>query len=145
MLAGMHVLQYVGLIDALMAFDFGMALIDNEIALVLKRMARGIEMSEGHLALEEIAQVGLGGMFITAPRTLEFMASCALLPEIADRQTREEWTLRGAVDAQTRALKRAREILSKSSDSLFSPEVDQRIRDKFTGLVPGDSQLPVDR
>jgi trimethylamine--corrinoid protein Co-methyltransferase len=71
-----------------MAFDFGMAVIDNEIALMLKRLVRGIEVTESNLAVDEIAQVGPAGMFITTPRTLEFMASTAFMPEIADRQTR---------------------------------------------------------
>jgi trimethylamine--corrinoid protein Co-methyltransferase len=137
LLAGMHVLQFVGLIDALLAFDFGMAVIDSEIGLMLKRVARGIEMSAHNLAVDEIAQVGPGGMFITAPRTLELMASAAFLPDIADRRPRQEWEQCGALDAHSRALKQAREILCKSSDSLFSPEVDQRIRSQFTSLVPG--------
>jgi len=59
----MHVLQFVGLIDALMTFDYSMALVDNEIALMLKRMVRGIEFTAENLALDEIEEIGPSGMF----------------------------------------------------------------------------------
>jgi trimethylamine--corrinoid protein Co-methyltransferase len=138
LLAGMHVLQFVGLIESLLAFDFGMAVIDNEIALMLKRLARGMDMSQDNLALEEIAEIGPGGMFSTTDRTLRLMRTGAFLPDIADRQPRQSWVTRGSDDAQTRALKRARKILSQSCEPLFSPEIDQRIRSQFAGLVSGN-------
>ncbi|MCK4316314.1 MAG: trimethylamine methyltransferase family protein, partial [Anaerolineae bacterium] len=63
-LAGADMLNMGGLLDALMAFDFAKAVIDNEIALMLKRVKRGLEFSEENLALDTIAEVGPGGTFI---------------------------------------------------------------------------------
>ena len=47
-----------GLFSSLMAFDFAKSVIDNEIALMDKRVCRGLEFSEENLALDEIAAVG---------------------------------------------------------------------------------------
>lgn len=140
LLAGMHVLQFVGLIDSLMTFDFGMAAIDNEIALMLKRVARGMEVSQRNLAVDEIAEVGPGGSFMTAPRTLELMKSTAYLPTVADRQTRHDWTARGSRDAHDTALKRARDILSQKREPLFSHATDERIRSQFADILPTSNE-----
>ncbi len=144
LLAGIHVLQYVGLIDALMAFDFGMAVIDNEISLMLKRVARGMEFSDENLALDEIQEIGPGGMFLTTNRTLALMADTALMPTIADRQPRQLWLKGGGKHAQDVALAKAREILEEPGGALFDSAVEERVRIAFAGMVSGDFTLPAE-
>jgi len=138
LLAGMHVLQFAGLTEALLTFDFGMAVVDNEISLMLKRVARGMEFSEANLALDQIKAVGPAGMFMDTEFTLERMKTTALLPDIADRETRVTWSKKGSLDAAEKALLKAKKILESDCPSLFSPEVETRIRQRFQGLVAGE-------
>ena len=142
LLAGMDTLQFVGLIDALMAFDFGMAVIDSEIGMMLKRVARGMEFTQENLALEEIAEVGPSGMFVGTDRTFELMAQTAFEPDVADRDTRQIWTENGSHPAADKALMKAREILDQDSPTFFSQEVESRIRAAFPGMVSGDFVMP---
>ena len=142
LLGGFHFFQMGGLVDALMDFDYGQAVIDAEIGMMLKRVARGIEFDEDHLALDVIKKVGPAHMFIDHPHTLEHMRTSAFLPDIADRDSREQWAERGATDAHTRALSRARQILTQRNHSVLSPGVDAKIRAEFTNLVAGDSLPP---
>jgi trimethylamine--corrinoid protein Co-methyltransferase len=139
LLAGTDLLNMGGLLDALMAFDFAKAVIDNEIALMLKRVKRGLEFSEENLALDVIAEVGPGGTFIDTLHTLKRMRATALLPEIADRNPRQRWEGEGALDSHARAMQRVREILTRDNPAVFSPDVDARIRAEFEGLVAGDA------
>lgn len=141
-LAGTDMLNMGGLLDALMAFDFAKAVIDDEIALMLKRVKRGLEFSEQNLALDVIAEVGPGGMFMDKPHTLKGMRTTALLPTIADRDTRDLWQEKGALDTHARAMRRAREILTRHNPAVFAPDVEARIRAEFEGLVAGDSVPP---
>ena len=141
-LAGVNLINMTGLIDALMAFDFGMMAIDNEIAEMIKKVTRGLEFSEGNLALDVIAEAGPAGMFIDTSHTLERMKTCAFLPEIADRDSRQTWEENGALDAQSRAMRQVRDILTRDNPAVFSPDVDARIRAEFAELVPGDSVPP---
>ena len=141
-LAGMHVLQFVGLIDALMTFDYGMAVIDHEISLMLKRVVRGMEFSEENLALDEIREVGPAGMFIDTERTFALMKVGALMPEVANRDTRQAWTEAGGQDAQQKAMEIARELLGEDRKSLLSPEIEERLRAEFPGMVAGDVTIP---
>lgn len=142
LLGGVDIMNMGGLLDALMSFDFAKAVIDNEIALMLKRILRGIEFSEDNLALELIAQVGPAGMFAGEEHTLEHMRTAMLLTEIADRDPREQWEETGALDAQARAMLHVKEILTQDNPAVFSPEVDARIRSEFVGIVAGDSVPP---
>jgi trimethylamine---corrinoid protein Co-methyltransferase len=142
LLAGMHVLQFAGLIEALLTFDFGMAVVDNEISLMLKRVARGLEFSEANLAIAEIKAVGPSGMFIDTELTLERMKATGFLPDVADRESRETWSKKGGLDTADKALLKARKILESDCPSLFSPEVETRIRQRFEGMVAGNFKLP---
>ena len=141
-LAGVDMLNMGGLLDALLTFDFAKAMIDNEIALMLKRVKRGFDFNEKNLALIVIAEVGPGGMFMDKPHTLEQMRTAALLPQIADRDPRQQWKEKGSPDSQARAMKRVRDILTRENSAVFSSDVDARIRAEFKGLVAGDSVPP---
>jgi len=138
-MAGVDMLNMGGLLDALMTFDYAKAVIDDEIALMLKRVKRGLDVDEENLSLQVIEDVGPGGMFMEHPQTLVRMKKTALLPVIADRNPRQQWKERGGLDAQARALTRAREILARDNPAVFSAEVDERIRAEFKNLVPGIS------
>lgn len=142
LLGGAHMLNMAGLLDALKAFDFAKMVIDDEIALMLKRITRGLEFSEENLALDVIAGVGPGGTFMTHKHTVKWMKTSGLLTKIADRNTREIWTAKGALDSQARAMQRVHEILSHDNPAVFPPEVETRIRAAFPGLVAGNSTLP---
>lgn len=141
-LGGVDVFNMAGLLDALMAFDFAKAVIDNEIALMLKRIRQGFEFSEENFALDQIAEIGPGGMFAGTEHTLERMRTAMLLTEVADRDPRAQWLERGGLDAHARALLKAKEILTRDNPAVFSAELDARIRAAFPGLVAGDAVPP---
>jgi trimethylamine--corrinoid protein Co-methyltransferase len=142
MLAGLDMINMAGLIDALMTFDFGMLVVDNEIAEMIKRMQRGLEYSEDNIALEIVVEAGPAGMFLDKVHTLERMKSCAVLPAVADRNPRRTWEENGSLDAQGRAMLRVREILTGDNPAVFSEDIDVQIRATFEGLVAGDSLPP---
>lgn len=143
LLGGADMLNMTGLLDGLMAFDFTKVVTDDEIALMLKRVMRGMEFSEENLTLDIIKEVGPGGMFLDQPHTLKNMRTAALLPSVADRAARLMWQRAGAVELHTRAEKRVRDILSTDDPGFFSPEVDAKIRATFEGIVAGNV-LPLD-
>lgn len=142
LLGGADIFNMAGLLDALMAFDFAKAVIDNEIALMMKQIKRGFEFSEENFALDQIKEVGPGGMFAGTEHTLERMRTAMLLSEVADRDPRAQWLERGGLDSQQRALQKAKEILTRDNPAVFSRELDERIRAEFPGLVPGDAATP---
>jgi len=140
-LAGADMLNMAGLLDALKVFDFAKAVIDDEVAQMLKRLKRGIVFSEDELALDVIAQIKPGGSFLMSPHTAKRMKTEALLTKIADRDQRNIWEKKGSPDTQAHAMQRANEILAKSSSTIFLPEVEARIRAVFPNLIPGALEM----
>ena len=141
-LAGMDMLNMGGLVEALKVFDFAKAVIDDEIAIMLKRIKRGLEFSEEKLALDVIKKIGPGGSFIKEPQTFKLMKTEAILTKLSDRDTRLQWQKKGAPDTHARAMARVRDILSKQSSAVFSEDVDARIRSRFINLVEGNLEVP---
>jgi trimethylamine---corrinoid protein Co-methyltransferase len=142
-LAGADMLNMGGLLDALKVFDFAKAVIDDEIALMLKRVKRGFEFNEENLALDVIAEIGPGGSFMVHKHTMKRMKTTALFPKLADRDSRDKWKSNGGLDTQARAMRQAWEILQRKNSAGFPAEVDARIRAQFNGLVPGNLEVPV--
>ena len=136
LLSGSDMFNMGGLLGSLMTFDYAKAVIDNEIALMLKRIMQGLEFSEKNLALDLIAEIGPGGYYMDSMHTIEHMREVALLPTVATRETREAWD---RADAGTLAMKEARKILRRENPAVFSKEVDEKIRLRFKGLVAGNA------
>ena len=141
-LAGADMLNMAGLLDALKVFDFAKAVIDDEIAQMLKRLKHGMTFNDEELALNVIAQTKPGGSFLMNPHTVKRMKTEALLTKIADRDQRNIWEKKGSPDAHAHAMQRVNEILAKSSSTIFPPEVEGRIRNVFPALVPGVLEMP---
>jgi trimethylamine--corrinoid protein Co-methyltransferase len=139
LLAGADMFNMGGLLGGLMAFDFAKAVIDNEIAMMLKRIQKGVEFSKANMALEVIAEIGPGGNYMENMHTFEHMRTTAFLPELAVRDLRGAWEQSGRPNAHTRALEEARKILTRDNPAVFSKEVDAKIRARFEGLVSGNA------
>jgi trimethylamine--corrinoid protein Co-methyltransferase len=136
-LAGADMLNMGGLLDALKVFDFAKAVIDDEIAQMLKRLKHGITFNEEELALQVIAQIKPGGSFMMSPHTARRMKSEALLTRLADREARETWEKKGSLDTHARAMARVNEILAQDDSDLIPAEAEARIHVQFKDLVPG--------
>ena len=131
-----------GLQDALMSFDFGQAAIDNEIALMIKRVREGFR-------LHARSRLGEGDQGNRAGRHVRGQSrhpgahahGTTFMPELADRKLREHWELEGSSTIHQRALNKAFDILSVPNSAALDPDVDARIRAGFEGLVAGDAKL----
>ncbi len=143
LLSGMDMFNIGGLIDALKTFDFAKAVIDDEVAQMMKRMKRGINFSDDDLGLSLIKEIGPGGSFITAKHTISRMKTEAVMTKLADRDARTIWVKKGSTDIQTRAMKKAKEIMTSNTASLISPELDAKLRAAFPGMVAGEL-LPIE-
>lgn len=142
LLAGMDMFNMGGLVEALKTFDFAKAVIDEEIAIMLKRIKRGLEFSEENLAVDVIKKIGPGGSYIVEPHTIKRMKTAAILTKLSNRDTRSQWEKKGAQDIHTHAMNRVKEILARPSTTLFSEDVEARIRERFAELVEGQLAMP---
>ncbi|NOT05664.1 MAG: trimethylamine methyltransferase [Anaerolineales bacterium] len=142
LVSGMDMFNIGGLIDALKTFDFAKAVIDDEMAQMMKRLKRGVSFTEEDLALDLIKQVGPGGSYIVAKHTISRMKTEAVMTKLADRDARTSWVKKGAMDIQARAMKKLKDVMVANVNPLISPELDEKLRAEFPGLVAGEL-LPI--
>ena len=140
---GMDMFNIGGLIDALTTFDFAKAVIDDEVAQMMKRVKRGISFNDDDLAVNLIKQVGPGGSYIVAKHTISRMKTEAVMTKLADRDARVAWERKGSTDIQARAMKKVKEIMTNNTAPLISAEIDAQLHAAFPGLVVGEL-LPIE-
>lgn len=93
--------------------DMGDLVIGDEIASFVRRLMRGFVIDDETLALEEIAQVGPGGEYLSRPHTLKHFRREIWQPALSDRSSWGDWEAMGKKDLWQRAKEKAREILAK--------------------------------
>jgi trimethylamine---corrinoid protein Co-methyltransferase len=142
-LGGMDMFNIGGLIDALKTFDFAKAVIDDEVAQMMKRAKRGISFSDDDLAVSLIKEIGPGGSYIKPRHTSARMKTEIVMTKIADRDARSIWEKKGSTDTHAKAMNKVKEIMSKNPEPLISPDVDAQLHAAFPGLVAGEL-LPIE-
>lgn len=140
-LAGSNIVSEVGgMMASLLGCSFESAVIDNEMLGMVKRIVRGIEVTDETLSYHVIEDVVHGaGHYLGHEQTLSMMETEFLYPTLADRTSPEEWEENGSLDIRDRAQEKAREILSTHYPTYIDPAVDDIIRDRFPILLPKEA------
>ena len=102
------------------------------------RCVRGIEVTDETLALDQIAEVCLGGTghYLGTGQTLSRMQKDYVYPALGDRTSPKEWVEREKPDLIDKATARKEAILSERAAARLAPDVDQAIRARFNIHLP---------
>ncbi|MEY8838997.1 trimethylamine methyltransferase family protein, partial [Cribrihabitans sp. XS_ASV171] len=97
-----------------------------------------IEVSDDTLAVDQIAEVCLGGSghYLGTEATLSRMQMDHVYPALGDRTSPKEWAEKGKPDLLARATARKEEILSHRAAARFDPATDAAIRARFRIHLP---------
>jgi trimethylamine--corrinoid protein Co-methyltransferase len=125
-LAGANLIYGAGMIESGVAFDCGQFVMDNEFARMIKHAVAGIPVDDDTLAVEDIAQVGAFGDFLSLDTTLRRMRELTQ-PEVLDRRVREEWEERGSHDLYATCLQKARDIVREHVPTPVPADVAARM------------------
>lgn len=112
-LAGIDVVQGIGLIESSMTMSFEHIIIDEEIGNLCGRLRDGIEVSDSKNYFDDIKAVGKEGHFLKQKTTkTAFRSSEFCRPALCDRDSYEEWLSLGSPDMFRKAHNKAQSILS---------------------------------
>ncbi|MGD8244236.1 MAG: trimethylamine methyltransferase family protein [Anaerolineae bacterium] len=89
-----------------------MLIVTDEIIAFVRRLLRGIEVSDETLMLDLIDEVGPGGHFIATKETAEQCREEIWMPRLMDRDPWETWAAGGRETMISRFKERARWILA---------------------------------
>lgn len=101
--------------------------IDNEFVGMLKRMARGFDLSEETMAFDVIQEVGPGGLFMATDHTLANYRTEQWQPDIFSREMYSSWITKGKKTDRNLAAQRVQELLTKDQPFGISMDAEKRL------------------
>jgi trimethylamine--corrinoid protein Co-methyltransferase len=128
-LSGINLVHDCGYLAGGSIGSMEMAYICNEIAGMVKRILRGIEVNDETLAIEAIKSVGPEGHFLSHPHTLKHLEEEIYMPTLFDRLSEVKWVKTGRKDVRTIARERVKSILAEHQPEPLAPEVQEKIRE----------------
>ena len=118
--SGVSNIWAVGQLESELAFSPSQAVIDNEIISYVKRYLKGVEVNEDTLAIELSREVGISGSFLDQYHTLENFPNEFFLPDILNREVRENWKKLGSKTLTEVAEEKVVELLKKDIENDLS-------------------------
>lgn len=138
-LSGLNmVYEAAGMHASLLGFCHESLILDDDLIGQALRCVRGIEVTDETLALDQIAEVCLGGTghYLGTAQTLGRMQADHVYPGLGDRTSPKEWAEKGKPDLVANATAKKQAILSERSAARFDPATDAAIRARFNIHLP---------
>jgi trimethylamine--corrinoid protein Co-methyltransferase len=132
------VYEAAGMHASLLGFCHESLILGDDVIGHALRVVRGIEVNDETLALDQMAQVCMGGPghYLGTPQTLARMESDYVYPNMGDRMSPKEWAEVGKPDLVAKATARKEEILAAPTPAAFDPATDKAIRARFKIHLP---------
>lgn len=127
-LGGANQIYGAGMIESGVTIDYGVLVMDNEIARMVKYILRGIPTNDETLMVDEIIEVGSEEDFLSRMSTLKLMRAHQSKAGIIDRRVREEWDMDGGTDMYYRCNEKAKELVENHKVEELPSDVVDEIR-----------------
>lgn len=122
---------FMGSTETYNTTSFEQMIIDNEMAGMVLRSSKGIEVNDETLAIDVIDRVGPGGNYLADKHTLHWFKKERYDPKLSSRQTRNVWEKLGSKDIREKAREQAKKILAE-----HEPEpVDKTVWKKIETII----------
>lgn len=126
-LGGVNLIFYPGTMEGALTVSKESLVLDNEIIGAVYRALEGVDVSSATLALNVIDGVGPGGHFLSQRHTMQFLEREHFIPDLSDRQTRENWQLRGGKNMLQTAHEEVQRILAEHEVDPLPADVDAEL------------------
>jgi trimethylamine--corrinoid protein Co-methyltransferase len=122
-LCGASVIAGLGHVEHCYTYDPVLLVMDDDIIGMVRRLFKGIEVSDETLGVDAIMRVGPGGNYLIDPHTLKYFKSEYYTPKTVNRFVRGIWSSKGARESTDWARERARKVLSEHKAEPLDPKL----------------------
>lgn len=124
------ILHAAGALETINCVSYEKFIIDDEMAGMVKRISRGIEINSDSLAFDVIKSTGPGGQFLDKPHTFKYCRSEFYQARISDRSSYDQWKKSGAATTY----ERANQKWKKKSAPDFPDSLDRDLKKYIAGI-----------
>ena len=127
-LVGGNMIHDVGYLEQGLTSSPEMMVAADEIIDMVKRILKGIPVTEDSKALHVIEEVGPGGHFMAHDHTFERFKTGIWSPKLVDRQNFEEWEASGSKTHRQRVHEKVVEILDREEEPLLDKQMFSELK-----------------
>jgi len=102
----------MGMLEMGQTLSFSQMVMDDEIAAMVKRVVRGIDINEELMAVDLIKKVGISGNFLGQKHTMKHLRDEQVQAKLLDRRMRGGWEKKGAKDLHQVSVDKAKELIA---------------------------------
>lgn len=125
------ILHACGILSSYMSMSYAKFLIDEEALAMIKRTMVPLEVSDDTLNLSAIEAVGIGGQFLTQPKTIERCWDEFFIPELMKRKNYPKWQDGGS----KRIDEIASDVIQRRLSEYRQPDFDSAIASRLSEFV----------
>jgi trimethylamine--corrinoid protein Co-methyltransferase len=125
------ILHACGILGAYVAMSYEKFIIDEELCGMVKKLIEPIEISDATIDLATIEEVGIGGNYLTQPKTFELCRTAFFLPELMTVQDYDGWQSAGG----KRVDEKASDLLNKRLANYEKPDIDPALESELSEYV----------
>ena len=127
-LVGGNMIHDVGYLEQGLTSSMEMMVASDEIVDMVKRILRGIPVTDETMALDVMDEVGPGGQYLDHDHTYSRFKTEIWRPKLIDRRNWENWELAGSKTYQERVHERVIEILEAETEPLLDEAMYKELR-----------------
>lgn len=121
------VLHSCGILGSYISMSFEKFLVDEELCGMVRRLLRPVEVTDESIDLPMIQKVGIGGQYLTQPKTFKLCRTEFFLPQLANRQNYQGWSDAGKLRADQRATEALQARLARYEKPEIDPAVERAL------------------
>jgi trimethylamine--corrinoid protein Co-methyltransferase len=127
------ILHTAGILGSYIAMSYEKFLLDEELAGLLKKMITPMEITSQSIDVEMIKAVGIGGQYLTQPKTFQLCRTEFHRSDLMNRQNHTGWAAAGG----KRSDQAAADMLGQRLAAYEKPELDPAVEDALAAYVAG--------
>lgn len=126
------ILHSAGILGSYISMSYEKFLLDEEACGILKKLIRPIEITAESIDVEMIKNVGIGGQFLTQPKTFQLCRTEFYLTNLMNRQNQTGWKAAGGKRSDAVATEKLDERLAGYEKPDIAPDVEKALADFVT-------------
>lgn len=125
------ILHSAGILGSYISMSFEKFLVDEELCGMVRKLVAPVEVTEESIDVNMIQEIGVGGQYLTHPKTFQLCRTEFFLPQLANRQAYDGWASAGKMREDQRATEMMQTRLAKYE----KPEIDPGIESDLSDYV----------
>ena len=123
------ILDSAGVLSSYMAMSFEKFLIDEEMCGIIRKLIKPIDFSDEAIDVEMIKTVGIGGQYLTQPKTFKLCRTEFYMSDFFSRQNFAGWKSAGSKRIDQAAADRLSQRLAAYEKPAIDPDVEKALTD----------------